>query len=95
MKSKRMLAFIGSRFRPWFNHAGTYLYRQGDEINSFFIVISGIAAFVTPKYRQSIFAVVDPSVSDAKSKLKNRIGTLKHLGYEDSVVNHLLLLNDI
>jgi hypothetical protein len=27
LRDKRLLAFIGSRFRPYFNHAGTFLYR--------------------------------------------------------------------
>jgi hypothetical protein len=31
--NKRLLGWIGSRFRPWFNHAGTFLYKQGDDIN--------------------------------------------------------------
>ena len=51
LNNKRLLAFIGQRFKPWFNHAGTFIYRQGDEINSLIIVISGLAAFVAPKYR--------------------------------------------
>jgi hypothetical protein len=50
-----------------------------------------MAAFVAPKYKNSIFAVVDPTLTANSSRQQ----TLKHLGYEDSVVNHLLLIMDI
>jgi hypothetical protein len=43
-----MLAFMGSRFHPYYNHAGTTVYRQGDEISSLIIVTRGMAAFVMP-----------------------------------------------
>jgi hypothetical protein len=48
IKNKRMLAFIGSRFHPYYNHAGTIIYRQGDEISNLIIVTKGMAAFVMP-----------------------------------------------
>ena len=51
MNNKRLMAYMGSRFRPQFNHAGTFVYQQGDEISQLLIVISGLAAFVAPKYR--------------------------------------------
>lgn len=54
-----------------------------------------MAAFVAPKYRNSIFSVVDPSKSDAQAEEQKQVSTLKHLGYEDSVVNHILLIKDI
>ena len=88
LKNKRLLASIGQRFRPWFNHAGTFLYRQGDEINTLIVVISGLATFVAPAYKNTIFGVVDPTFEH-----ENR--TFKHIGYEDSVINHMLLIIDI
>jgi hypothetical protein len=48
IKNKRMLAFMGSRFHPYYNHANSTIYRQGDEINSLIIVTKGMAAFVMP-----------------------------------------------
>ena len=92
MNNKRLMAYMGSRFRPQFTYAGTYLYRQGDEISQLTIVISGLAAFVAPKYRNQIFAVV--SKKNLGDNEETAI-TLKHLGCEDSVVNHLLLIKDI
>ena len=52
------------------------------------MVISGLAAFVAPKYKNTIFGVVDPTLEQG-----NR--TFKHIGFEDSVVNHMLLIIDL
>ena len=96
LKSRnRLLAWIGSRFRPWFNHAGTFIYQQGDDINQLFIVTKGMAAFVAPRFARQIFAIIDPSISDQKSAKKHGSRSLKYIGYEDSVVNHTLLIRDI
>ena len=42
------------------NQPDTTIYRKGDEINTFIIITSGIAAFIEPKKNNAIFAVVDP-----------------------------------
>jgi hypothetical protein len=63
IKNKRMLAFMGSRFHPYYNHAGTTVYRQGDEISSLIIVTKGMAAFVMPQYANSIFACINPKTA--------------------------------
>jgi hypothetical protein len=47
-----------------------------------------------PKYRNSIFAVVDPQIEKEDGE-KNTKHALHHLGFEDSVLNHLLLIRDI
>jgi hypothetical protein len=39
--------------------------------------------------------VVDPSISDQKAIDKNASKTLKYIGYEDSVINHTLLVRDM
>ena len=54
-----------------------------------------MAAFIAPTFKNSIFAVIDPKVSDAKSDAKGFQRTLKTVGYEDSIVNNILLLKDI
>ena len=54
-----------------------------------------------PKYRNSIFAVVDPNQDDNEEderysiKNKKSKNSLQHLGFEDTVLNHLLLIRDI
>lgn len=90
LRNKRLLAWIGHRLRPLFNYAGTYLYRQGDEISVLIIVMQGLSCFVAPKYHNQIFAVIKGGESVNKGDQ-----TLQHIGYEDSVVNHLLLIKDI
>jgi len=54
-----------------------------------------MAAFMAPRFNRQIFAVIDPSISDQKSASKNASRTLKYIGYEDTVVNHTLLVRDI
>ena len=49
-----------------------------------------MAAFVMPQYANSIFAVINPKATVLETK-----NLMKHFGFEDSVVNHLLLLKDI
>jgi hypothetical protein len=48
--NKRILSEIGQRFCPMFYNSGSYLYRQGDDINTFKVVTKGIGAFVMPLY---------------------------------------------
>jgi len=46
LKNKRLLAHIGHQLRPEISNAESNIYSKGDEINSFIIVTSGIAAFI-------------------------------------------------
>ena len=55
------------------------------------IITSGLSCFIAPKYHNQIFAVI----SGQGSKISKYGSTLQHIGYEDSVVNHLLLIKDI
>ena len=91
----RLLSFLGARFKPSMTHAGSKLYQQGDDINNLYIVQKGMAAFVAPSFKNSIFAVIDPSVSDSISDYKCTQRTLKTIGYEDSIVNNIMLYNDV
>jgi hypothetical protein len=36
------------------------VYKQGDEIQAILIGVEGLAAFIEPRYKSQIFAVVDP-----------------------------------
>ena len=65
------------------------IYKQGDEIATLFIVTSGQAAFVQPRYKNQIFSIIDPVYDQKEGKL------LQYMGYEDSVINHLLLIKEI
>jgi hypothetical protein len=81
------LTFIGTRFKPLFCPAGTNLYREGDSINGLHVISSGKAAIVRARYSNAIFGVIDPSKADAYN--------LTHVGFEDTVINHLFLLRDL
>lgn len=48
------------------------------------IATKGIAAFVQPRYKNQIFAIVNPENPHEK--------ILQYMGYEDSMFNHMLLI---
>ena len=81
------MTFLGSRFKPLFCPAGTNLYREGDDIDGLHVISSGKGAIVRARYSNAIFGVIDPSKDDPYN--------LKHVGFEDTVINHLLLLRDM
>jgi hypothetical protein len=91
MKNKRCLAYIGSKLHPRYDSEGAQIYKANEEITTLIIVNKGIAAFVWPALGNAIFALVDPNEKYACSTQK-RSQVVKHLGFEDSVVNHLELL---
>ena len=72
-----MLTFIGNRLKPAFYLTQAYIYRQGDEINTFKFVIEGMAALVQPRYNNAIFAVIDPNL--AKPAVLGSIESIKNL----------------
>jgi hypothetical protein len=55
IRNKRLLSFIGSRFKATHTLEGGYLWQTGDKIEELYIIITGSAAFVRPKYNQAIF----------------------------------------
>ena len=63
-QKNKFLAWFGNRLRVWFVLNGTFLYEQGDDINQFAIIQSGTAAFVSPKYGNSIFSQVEALEED-------------------------------
>jgi len=91
VKNKRLLSFLGQKLRPQFHFVGSQIYKEGDEITNMLIVTSGVAVFIAPKFNNQLFAVISGNTKNA-TRYPN---TLYHFGYEDSVVNHLLLIKDI
>ena len=60
------------------------------------IATKGLAAFVQPRYKNQIFAIVDSKNETNVSKnMKAGEKLLEYYGFEDSVINHLLLIKDI
>lgn len=61
----------------------------------------GYAAFVQPRYHNQMFAIMDPKRYEEneekyqKLKVKQQNKILQHCGFEDTVVNHLLLLREL
>ena len=55
------------------------------------VVTKGISAFVQPRYQNQIFAIIDPEQREQFINTK----VLMYMGFEDTVVNHLLLIKDM
>jgi hypothetical protein len=56
------------------------------------VVTKGISAFVQPRYQNQIFAIIDPEL---REQLNVNTKVLMYMGFEDTVVNHLLLIKDM
>ena len=50
LNNRRLLTFIGQNFKQAYYEAGSFIYKQGDEITEFRVCTKGIAAFVNPRY---------------------------------------------
>ena len=70
-----------------------YMYTEDDEIDGFYFLKKGLAAFILPKMSGMIYAVLDPEEQLSKST-KRKMQTFQYFGCEDSVYNHLKLIID-
>ena len=93
IKNKRLLSFIGSRFRAKHALEGAFIWQSGVKIEDLYIIVTGSAAFVKPKYNTSIFGAVNGDPKGLYSLCPNL--TVTHIGYEDSVVNHIMLIEQL
>ena len=66
-KNRRCLAFIGTKLHPRYDSENSIIYKANDEIATLIVVNKGIAAFVSTKQHNAIFALVDPSDKYASS----------------------------
>jgi hypothetical protein len=87
IKNKRLLSFIASRFRATHVLEGVYLWQRGDVMEDFLFIITGNAAFVKPKYMQSIFGAASGDRKGFYPICPEF--SVSAVGLEDSVVNHL------
>jgi hypothetical protein len=55
------------------------------------VVTEGIGSFVSPRYHNNIIALVDAHVDHEYDSRQ----ALQHCGFEDTIVNHSLLLREI
>jgi len=70
--SKSFLIWIGKNLKPVFVQKGDYCYQEGDEINNFYFMTSGKAAFVRQKQQNAIYAVIDPDKSIENQNTKQK-----------------------
>lgn len=69
------------------------VYSEEDEIDGFYFMTKGLCSFILPKMTGMIFCVIDPEQTMNKAT-KRRMRTFQYVGIEDTIQNHLKLLND-
>jgi len=70
--SKSFLIWISQNLKPFMAQESDYCYKEGDEINTFYFMTSGQAAFVIQKQENAIYAVIDPDKSIDNPKTKQQ-----------------------
>jgi hypothetical protein len=90
--NKRLLSFFGQRFRPRHFVFGQYLHRDGEIICTYKVIVKGAAAFMQPEYNNQIYAVVSGEYPELEIKQERLVFT--HCGFEDTVMNHILLIQE-
>lgn len=65
------------------------MYTKDDEIDDFFFMVKGVAAFTNNSQNNSIIGVIDPERLIRNSA---KMESFKVFGCEDSVINHLWVL---
>jgi len=90
IKNKRLLSFIGSRFKARHTQEGQFLWQAGDKIEEFYFLITGSAAFIEPKYNASIFGAATGDIKGFYPICPSL--TITNVGLEDSIVNHCILI---
>ena len=78
--------------KPSYLTLGQKVYEEGDDIDQFYFMTSGLAAFVIPRQNGMIFAIIDP---DDYNEQRRTGKVFQYFGCEDSVYNHCKLLLDL
>ena len=80
------ITWISSQLKPRLSTPSQRLYSKDDEIDDFFFMVKGVAAFTN---NNSIIGLIDPQrLVKNSAKMKS----FKVFGCEDSVINHLWVL---
>lgn len=69
ISNKHFLTWIGTNLKPNYLSIGQKVYQEGDDIDCFYFMTSGLAAFCIPRQNNNIFAAIDP---EKYSRQKNR-----------------------
>lgn len=71
------------------------IYSEGDEIDDFYFMTKGVAAFIKEKQNNTILGIVDP-LKVLQMELKaSKMRVFQSFGCEDSVYNHLHMLVEV
>ena len=84
--NKNFLAWIGQRIKPTFVNENQYIYQEGDQIDGFYFMTKGAAAFKIPWSNNVMYAIIDPEKSLNKNPRKAKV--FQYFGCEDTVWNH-------
>ena len=91
------IAWISARLKQQLYPESTYFYQKGDPIDSFYLAIRGVGAFVMSDLQNEMFSIVDPVMFTAGTRtkrFKDRVSCQQYFGAEDIVINMAALVHD-
>lgn len=86
------ITWVSSYLSPSIMLVGQNIYQEGEEIDGFYFMIRGLAAWTLPKMSNMIYSIVDPGRETISQERGRRMKIFQYFGMEDSVMNHLKLL---
>lgn len=93
--NRYFVTWISSMMKPRLTTPAQRIYSEGDEIDDFYFMTKGVAAFIKEKQNNTILGVVDPlKVLQMQTKAA-KMKVFQSFGCEDSVYNHLHMLIEI
>ena len=69
------------------------VYNEDDEIDGLYFMTKGLSAFILPKLSGMIFAIIDPEKT-VNADIKRKMHVFQYHGIEDSILNHLKMINE-
>ena len=64
------IAWVSARLKQQLYPESTYFYQKGDPIDSFYLAIRGVGAFVMSDLQNEMFSIVDPVMFTAGTRTK-------------------------
>lgn len=86
------ITWVSSHLTPSIMLVGQNIYHEEEEIDGFYFMIRGLAAWTLPKMSNMIYSIVDPGRETISKERGRRMKIFQYFGMEDSIMNHLKLL---
>ena len=93
--NRYFITWVSSQLKQRISTPGQRIYQVDDEIDDFFFMTKGVAAFIKSPNNSAIISVIDPNGNLPIKRKAKGMKTLQFFGCEDSVYNHLKTLIEV